>query len=200
MILKYLENVPQRILKLLINLQFAISLFFLISFYGICGSILEQERPKQYYIENYDFVIPFLKIKLSTLIFNLGLDHIFTTWWFYFLIILFGLSLITCSFTRQLPLFLVSRGNKFFYKTRIPKTYEIYETFSKEKTFSLFSCLQQENYLTFQKRGTFYNYKGLLGKFAPLLVHFSLIIVLLGTSIASLTSFSAQELIAKSES
>ena len=53
--------------------------------------------------------------------------------------------------------------------------------------------------MTIQKQGVLYSYKGLIGRFAPLLVHLSLIIVLAGTMIASLSSFSAQELIPKSE-
>ena len=187
------------LLRLIINLQFAISLFFLISFYGVCGSILEQEQPRQYYLENYNLAIPLLDIKVYKIIFALGLDHIFTTYWFYILIILFGLSLISCSFLRQLPLFLFSRGNKFFYKANIPKNFQVYKTFKIQKIFSLSSFLSNENYLIFQKRGTFYSYKGLLAKFAPLVVHFSLILILAGTVIASLTSFSAQELVPKSE-
>ena len=189
----------KKILKILINLKFAISLFFLIIFYGICGSILEQEQSRQYYIENYDFNFPIFNLKVYNIIFNLSLDHIFTTYWFYLLIILFGLSLISCSFLRQLPLFLFSRGNKFFYKNNTPKNLQIYKTFNSLKSFSINSFLYDENYLTFQKQGAFYSYKGLLGKFAPLIVHFSLILILVGTCIASLTSFSAQELIPKSE-
>ena len=103
-----MKQLQKKTLQILTDLKFAIGLFFLISFYGVCGSILEQERPAQYYIENYSVEKPFLNFLTSDLIFNLGLDHIFSTWWFYILLIIFSLSLITCSFTRQLPIFLFS--------------------------------------------------------------------------------------------
>ena len=84
--MKNFQRIQKRILTILTDLKFAISLFFLINFYGICGSILEQERPAQYYIENYSVEIPFLNFLTSKLIFSLGLDHIFSTWWFYLFI------------------------------------------------------------------------------------------------------------------
>lgn len=194
-----LNSLQKLFLKILINLNFAISIFFLISFYGLCGSVLEQEQSQQYYIENYNFDLPLLKLKAYKIIFLLDLDHIFSSYWFYLLIIILSLSLISCSLLRQLPLFLFSRGNKFFYQSNTPKTLQVHRTFDSVKSFSFTSFLSTEHYLTFQKRGAFYSYKGLLGKFAPLIVHFSLILILAGTSVASLTSFSAQELIPKSE-
>jgi cytochrome c biogenesis protein len=44
-----------------------------------------------------------------------------------------------------------------------------------------------------------YCYKGLTGRIAPILVHFSMILVLLGTIIGSLFGFKAQESVAKTE-
>lgn len=197
--MKEFQKIQKKTLTLLTDLKFAISLFFLISFYGICGSILEQERPAQYYIENYSNEKPFLKFLTSDLIFNLGLDHIFSTWWFYILIFIFALSLITCSFTRQVPIFLFSRGSRFFYSGNVPKNLQIFQRTETIKSQNLTNLLLEKNYLTIQKQGVSYSYKGLLGRFAPLLVHLSLIIVLVGTMVASLSSFSAQELIPKSE-
>ena len=194
-----MKQLQKKTLQLLTDLKFAISLFFLISFYGVCGSILEQERPAQYYIENYSVDKPFLNFLTSDLIFNLGLDHIFSTWWFYILLIIFSLSLITCSFTRQLPIFLFSRGVRFFYTSNIPKTFQIFKSTKNINNSFLTNLLLDKNYLTIQKQGVLYSYKGLIGRFAPLLVHLSLIIILAGTMIASLSSFSAQELIPKSE-
>jgi len=196
-----MKQLQKKLLQILTDLKFAISLFFLISFYGVCGSILEQERPAQYYIENYSVEKPFLNFLTSDLIFNLGLDHIFSTWWFYTLLIIFSLSLITCSFTRQLPIFLFSRGVRFFYSSssNIPKTFQIFKSTKNINNSFLTNLLLNKNYLTIQKQGVLYSYKGLIGRFAPLLVHLSLIIVLAGTMVASLSSFSAQELIPKSE-
>ena len=44
-----------------------------------------------------------------------------------------------------------------------------------------------------------YCYKGLIGRIAPIIVHFSMILILLGTIIGSLFGFKAQEIIPKTE-
>lgn len=185
--------------NVLANLQFAIFLLVLIAFYSVCGSILEQDQPVNYYIENYSNIKVLNFFSFSDLILKFELDRIFSTVWFYALIFVFSLSLITCSFTRQLPTFLFFKGNRFFYSQNIPKTLQICKTFNYIKISSLNNSLLRQKFLIFQKRNSFYSYKGLIGKFAPLLVHLSLIITILGSVIATLSSFSAQELVSKSE-
>ena len=44
-----------------------------------------------------------------------------------------------------------------------------------------------------------YCYKGLIGRIAPIIVHFSMILILLGTIIGSLFGFKAQEIVPKTE-
>ena len=61
------------------------------------------------------------------------------------------------------------------------------------------SRLQQSQYSIFQQKNIVYCYKGLIGRIAPIIVHFSMILVLVGTIIGSLFGFKAQEIIPKTE-
>ena len=58
---------------------------------------------------------------------------------------------------------------------------------------------KQKKYTIFQQQQIVYTYKGILGRFAPIIVHVSMLLILLGNTIAAWGSFNAQELIAKGE-
>merc|ERR1712085_153783 len=55
--------------------------------------------------------------------------------------------------------------------------------------------IKMENYSIFQQKNIIYCYKGLIGRIAPIIVHFSMIIILIG----SIGGFKAQEIIPKTE-
>ena len=196
--MKILTKLNKQILQILTKLEFAIFLFFLIVLYGLIGSILEQDQSKEYYIEKYGTKIIFSNFNFADLVINFHLGHIFSTPTFYFLLILLSLSLITCSFTTQLPIFLFSRGSKFFNINKFSNINCSDELFLTENTIFI-SLLSFRNYLTVQKKGSFYSYKGLVGRFSPLIIHLGLIISIFGASFSVLGRFSAQEFISKSE-
>ena len=185
-------------LRLLIKLEFAIFLFFIIIVYGLIGSILEQDQIKQYYIDKYGTKWITSNFTFADLIFKLDLSHVFSNPIFYFFLFLLSLSLITCSLKTQLSIFLFSRSSKFFNIKRLLKVELSEKLFLKENTLFL-NFLSFKNYLTVQKRGIFYSYKGLIGRFSPLLVHLGLIISILGASCSVLGRFSSQEIISKTE-
>ena len=51
----------------------------------------------------------------------------------------------------------------------------------------------------FHQKNFVYVYKGILGRFAPIIVHFAMILILFGNTITAFGSFNSQELIAKGE-
>ena len=59
--------------------------------------------------------------------------------------------------------------------------------------------IKNNHYSIFQQKNIVYCYKGLIGRIAPILVHFSMILILIGTIIGSLFGFKAQEIIPKTE-
>jgi cytochrome c biogenesis protein len=69
-------------------------------------------------------------------------------------------------------------------------------TFSFSK---ILASVKMEQYLMFQQKNVIYSYKGLIGRIAPIIVHFSMILVLVGTVFGSLFGFKAQEIVPKTE-
>jgi cytochrome c biogenesis protein len=189
----------QKIFRLLADLRFAIFILLLISFCSIIGTIIEQDQSIEIYKTNYPLTNPVFGVLTWDQILNFGLDHVYRTWWFYSLLFFFGLSLITCTILQQLPSLKIARRCQFFrttsqfYRLRI---FTILNNFSFSK---IILKIKQNEYSIFQQKNTIYCYKGLIGRIAPVLVHFSMILILLGTIFGSLLGFKAQEIIPKTE-
>jgi cytochrome c biogenesis protein len=92
-----------RLIQLLGNLQLAIILLLTIACISSLGTIIEQEKPITFYELNYPITKPVLGFINSNIIINLGLNHVYTTNWFVILISIFGISLMSCTFARQIP-------------------------------------------------------------------------------------------------
>ncbi len=189
----------QKIFRLIADLRFSIFLLLLISFFSITGTIIEQDQSIETYKINYPLTNPVFGFLTWDRILKLGLDHVYKTWWFFTLIFLFGSSLISCTFLQQLPSLKIARRCQFFRTTgqfsRLQLS-TILNNFSFNK--ALFGIREQQ-YSIFQQKNIIYCYKGLTGRIAPILVHLSMILVLLGTIIGSLFGFKAQEIVPKTE-
>ena len=189
----------QKIFRFIADLRFSIFLLLLISVFSIIGTIIEQDQTIEVYKINYSLTNPVLGFLTWDLIIRLGLDHVYETWWFFAIIFLFGSSLISCTFLQQLPSLKVSRRCQFF---RTTKQFSRLKTFTKLTNFSLNMVLMRiriNQYSIFQQKNILYCYKGLTGRIAPILVHFSIILILTGTIIGSLLGFKAQEIVPKTE-
>ena len=189
----------QKIFRLVADLRFSIFILLLISFFSIAGTVIEQDQSIETYKLNYPLTNPVFGFLTWDYILQFGLDHVYTTWWFYGLIFLFGLSLISCTFLQQFPSLKIARRCQFFRTTgqfyRL-KISTIINNFSFNK---ILSKIKKEQYSIFQQKNIVYCYKGLIGRIAPIMVHFSMILVLLGTIIGSLFGFKAQEIVPKTE-
>jgi len=133
------------------------------------------------------------------IIIKFGLDHVYKTWWFLSLILVFGISLITCTFLQQVPSVKIARRCQFL---RIPNQFSRLKVSTLLNNFSLskiLTRLKQSEYSIFQQKNIIYCYKGLVGRIAPIVVHFSMILILAGTIIGALFGFKAQEIIPKTE-
>jgi cytochrome c biogenesis protein len=189
----------QKIFRLLADLRFAIFILLLISFCSIAGTIIEQDQSIETYKMNYPLTNPVFGFLTWDRILQFGLDHVYKTWWFFSLILLFGISLISCTFLQQLPSLKIARRCQFFRTTgqfyRL-KFSTILNNFSFNK---ILLRIKDNKYSIFQQKNIIYCYKGLIGRIAPIIVHFSMILVLLGTIIGSLFGFKAQEIVPKTE-
>ncbi len=189
----------QKIFRLLADLRFSIFILLLISFCSIAGTIIEQNQSIETYKLNYPLTNPVFGFLTWDRILEFGLDHVYKTWWFFTFIFLFGISLISCTFLQQLPSLKIARRCQFFRTTgpfyRL-KISTILNNFSFTKTLSR---IKENKYSIFQQKNIIYCYKGLTGRIAPIIVHFSMILVLVGTIIGSLFGFKAQEIVPKTE-
>jgi cytochrome c biogenesis protein len=189
----------QKFFRLLADLRFSIFILLLISFCSIAGTIIEQDQSIETYKANYPLTNPVFGFLSWDRIIQFGFDHVYKTWWFLALIFMFGLSLVLCSFLQQLPSLKIARRCQFFRTTgpfyRL-KISTILTNFSFNK---IIARIKKQQYSIFQQKNIVYCYKGLIGRIAPIVVHFSMILVLLGTIIGSLFGFKAQEIVPKTE-
>jgi len=189
----------QKFFRLVADLRFSIFILLLISFFSIIGTVIEQDQSIEIYKANYPITSPVFGVLTWDLIFQFGLDHVYKTWWFFTLIFLFGLSLISCTFLQQLPSLKIARRCQFFRKTGQFSRLQIFTTLKNFSFNKILFRIKQNQYSIFQQKNIVYCYKGLIGRIAPILVHFSMILVLLGTIFGSLFGFKAQELVPKTE-
>jgi cytochrome c biogenesis protein len=137
----------------------------------------------------------------SNLIFTLGLDHVYTTWWFLTLLVFLATSLISCTLTRQFPI--LENSKDYFFKKRStsfsPLPFSVkFQTISYLQELLVIK-LQNLNYYLYQNGKVIYGYKGLLGRISPILVHFSLLIILGGSGFGAFQNFKSQEILPKGE-
>ena len=189
----------QKIFRVVADLRFSIFMLLLISLCSVLGTIIEQDQSIETYKENYPLLNPIFGILTWDIILKFGLDHVYKTWWFFTVMFLFGISLIACTFLQQLPSLKIARRCQFFRTTNQFSRLKIVTTLNNFSFPKILSKIKQKQYSMFQQKNIVYCYKGLIGRIAPILVHLSMILVLLGTIVGSLFGFKAQEIVPKTE-
>jgi len=189
----------QSLLKSVADLRFAISILLIIAFSSIIGTVIEQDQSIETYKLNYPLTNPVLGFLSWDLILKFGFDHVYKTWWFISFIIIFGTSLLTCTILQQIPSLKIARRCQFF---RTPQQFcrlKISKIIIHLNLSQLLFKVKQKRYSIFQQKNIIYCYKGLIGRIAPLIVHFSMILILLGSILGAVGGFKAQEIIPKTE-
>ena len=189
----------QKVFRTLADLRFSIFILLLISLCSIIGTIIEQDQAIETYKINYPLTNPIFGFLSWDMILRFGFDHVYKTWWFLGLIFLFGCSLTLCSFLQQLPSLKIARRCQFFRTTNPFYRLKISTILNKFSFNKILTTIKQQEYSIFHQKNMVYCYKGLLGRIAPIIVHFSMILILLGTIIGSLFGFKAQEIVPKTE-
>ena len=84
------------------SLRFAISLIIFIAIASGIGTFIPQGSSEKFYFDNFnsDPIFGFLD---GEKVLKLQLDHMYTSFWFLFALILLCISLAACSFRRQIP-------------------------------------------------------------------------------------------------
>lgn len=189
----------QSLFKAFADLRFAITVLLIIACSSIIGTIIEQDQSIETYKLNYPLTNKVLGFLSWDIIIRFGFDHVYKTWWFLLLILVFGTSLLICTFLQQLPSLKIARRCQFFRTTDQFCKLKISKKLEISSLNQLLFRIKENQYSIYQQKNIIYCYKGLIGRIAPLIVHFSMILVLLGSIIGSLGGFKAQEIIPKTE-
>jgi cytochrome c biogenesis protein len=190
----------REILPVLTDLRLAIILLLAIAVFSISGTVIEQGQAPAFYQSNYPehpALFGFLTWKVIQVV---GLDHVYRTWWFLALLVLFGTSLTACTFTRQLPALKAAQRWKYYEE---PKQFQKLALSAELDTSSLQSLtpiLQKKSYKIFQEKDhLLYARKGIVGRIGPIIVHVGIVAILLGGIWGAMTGFMAQEMISSGE-
>jgi len=189
----------QRFFRSLADLRFAIAILLIIASISIIGTVIEQDQSIETYKMNYPLTTRVFGFLSWDIILKFGLDHVYKTWWFISFIIIFGMSLLTCTILQQLPGLKISRRCQFF---RTPQQFQRLKVSTQLNTLNfhkLLAKIKETQYSIFHQKNIIYAYKGLIGRIAPIIVHFSMILILIGTIVGSINGFKAQEIIPKTE-
>ena len=186
-------------LKNFAQLHNAIFLLLVIATFSILGTIIEQDKSFNYYQNQYSSVFFFDKINLFQIIIFFGINHVYTTWWFFTLLFLFGSCLIVCTFLQQFPLLKLARRCNFKFNVQEFENQEYFTILNASYYFLILNNFKIQKYNIFQQKRIVYIYKGILGRFAPIVVHLAMLLILTGNVIAAIGSFNSQELIVKGE-
>jgi len=189
----------QSILKFLADLRFAITILLIIASSSIIGTVIEQDQSIETYKLNYPLTNQVFGFLSWDIIIKLGLDHVYKTWWFITFILLFGISLLTCTLLQQFPSLKIARRCQFFRTTDQFRLLNISTKLQHLRLTQLLFRIKENQYTIFQQKNIIYCYKGLIGRIAPIIVHFSMILILFGSILGAINGFKAQEIIPKTE-
>jgi cytochrome c biogenesis protein len=195
----HINRILWKFIYLLGNLRLAIILLLFIALISSLGTIIEQEKTISFYETNYPITNPIAGFINSDFILFFGLDHVYTASWFLILLFLFGGSLLSCTFSRQIPSLKLARLWKFFRRGNKINKAGIAFSLNNGSLTQFSYLLRERHYNVIQQGPYIYAYKGLVGKIGPILVHLSIICILVGSVLGSLTGFMLQELVPKGE-
>lgn len=185
----------RRLIQLITDLRLAIVLLLLIALFSISGTLIEQGESPAFYQANYPEHPALFGFLSWYIILAIGLNHVYSTWWFLSLLMLFGTSLTACTFTRQIPALKAARRWNFYEKPRQFQKLALSAELDTGSVSSLIPLLEKRGYKIFEKEGSIYARKGIIGRIGPILVHGAILIILAGAIWGTFTGFVAQEMV-----
>ena len=185
------------------SLRFAISLIIFIAISSGIGTFIPQGKNRTFYIDNFDNA-PILGFLEGEKVLKLQLDHVYTSFWFLFTLILLCISLAACSFRRQIPSLKASlkwieyKSEQKFSKLQLTSSHPINQDGDHISKVDLF--LKKRGSKTHKFKSHISARRGLIGKIGPLVVHIGLIVLLVGSAYGSFTSQSKEQYLLPGES
>jgi len=186
------------IVQILSNLQLSLFMLLTIALVSLVGSVIEQNQSLEFYKRVYPETGQLFNIFSWKTITKLELHHVFENWWFLVMILFFAITIIACTFSRQLPILKIARNIRI-YQPANSNSIQIYVNKINNLICNYILILNKNSYSVFQGRDTAYGYKGILGRISPVIVHISMLLILGGSSISFVGGFIAQEMVPKGE-
>jgi len=186
----------RRLLHWLADLRLAIVLLLAIALFSVVGTVIEQGQTLAFYQTNYPedpALFGFLSWKV---LLRWGLDHVYRTWWFLSLLVLFGSSLTACTFTRQLPALKTARRWQHYSRPSQFAKLALSAELDTGSLNSLEPLLATRRYRLFRNGSQLYARKGLMGRIGPIVVHVGILVILAGAIWGAFGGFFAQEIAA----
>jgi len=185
------------------SLKFAISLIIFIALSSGIGTFIPQGKNNKFYIDVFDST-PIFGFLNGDNVLKLQLDHIYTSYWFLFALILLCISLSACSFKRQIPSLKASlkwieyKSEKKFSKLQLSSSHQINKDVDNISKADL--LLKKRGWKTYKFKSHISARRGLIGKVGPLVVHIGLIVLLIGSAYGSFTNQSKEQYLLPGES
>ncbi len=185
------------------SLKFAILLIIFIALSSGIGTFIPQGNDQQKYIDFYNKT-PIFGFINGYQILKLQLDHVYTSYWFLFSLILLCISLAACSFKRQIPSLKAAlkwtdyKNEKKFYKLQLVNNYEI--NANVDHISKADSLLRKQGWSISKFENRLSARKGIVGKLGPIIVHIGLIVLLIGSAYGNLSSQSKEQYLRLGES
>lgn len=193
--LEKIKSLFRRFVRIIADLRLAILLLLAIALFSVSGTVIEQGESIDFYRANYPedpALFGFLSWKV---ILAVGLNHVYSTWWFLALLIVFGSSLTACTFTRQFPALKAARNWQFYQQPRQFEKLALSAELDSGSLNSLLPLLQQKGYKVFEEGDAIYARKGIIGRIGPIVVHAAMLIILAGAIWGTFAGFFAQEMV-----
>ncbi len=194
-----LSGWKKQILVRLADLRLAIILLLAIALFSISGTIIEQGETLPFYQTHYPESPALFGFLTWKVLLFLGLNHVYSTWWFLALLVLFGSSLTACTFTRQLPTLKAAHRWQYYQHPHQFQKLALSTELNQGSNERLEPLLKQYGYRVFREGDTLYARKGIIGRIGPIVVHASMLLILAGSILGSVTGFIAQEMIPSGE-
>lgn len=188
------NQISRPVLKVLGDLRLAIALLLLIAVFSISGTVIEQGETLGFYQQNYPEEPALFGFLSWQVILQLGLNHVYRTWWFLTLLVLLGASLTACTFNRQFPALKAARRWQFYQQPRQFQKLALSTSIQGGNLPEFSAALTQRGYRVFQENDSLYARKGLAGKVGPIIVHAAMLIILGGAIWGALSGFFAQQM------
>ncbi|MBA4495647.1 cytochrome c biogenesis protein ResB [Paenactinomyces guangxiensis] len=148
------------------------------------GTIFPQEQfirygpPEVFYSQEYGV--------WGELFYKLGLSDMYSSWWFFLLLAMIGVSLVICSLDRVIPLYRALKNQKvikntdFISRQRISHQEEVLLEHKDQKLDQLAHALQKKFYHVRRDGDALLAEKGRISRWGPYINHIGLIIFLFG--------------------